>query len=166
VKIYITGASGTGKTSIARELAARGIPALDMDSICHREHRETGKEAGWEPGKTDEWYESHGWVCNVDSLEDFLARNQTAVAVGLSSNQDAYLPLFDKVFVLYASPEVIIERLNARTDNEYGKHPNEQQRLLSWHRSFEKEMADRGAIPINTERPLSETVEDILSKIR
>jgi len=164
VKVYITGASGTGKTSIARELAARGIPTLDMDTMCHRAHRETGEKVGWEPGKPEEWYAAHGWVCNVGGLEEFLSLHDTAVAVGLSSDQDEYLKLFDKVFVLYSHPEVIIERLNARKDNEYGKHPREQERLLKWHRAFEQEMETKGAIPINTERPLSETVEDILSR--
>ena len=109
MKVYITGASGPGKPSLARALAARGIPTLDMDTICHRAHRETGEKVGWEPGKPEEWYEAHGWVCNVGTLEEFLAVHDTAVAVGLSSDQDDYLKLFDKVFVLYARREVIIE---------------------------------------------------------
>ena len=164
MKVYITGASGTGKTSIARELAARGISTLDMDTICHRAHRETGEKVGWEPGKPEEWYDAHGWVCNGGALEDFLAAHDNAVVVGLSSDQDTYLKLFDKVFVLYSRPEVIIERLNARKDNEFGKHPKEQERLLKWHRAFEQEMEAKGAIPVNTERPLSETVESLLTQ--
>lgn len=161
MKIYVTGVSGTGKTSIARELNRRGIPAVDMDTICHWEHRESREPAGWEPGKTAEWYEAHGWICSIDDLKRFLAENENAVALGLSSNQEDYVPLFDKVLVLRSKPEVIISRINARTENEYGKHPLEQQRILNWHKQFEEEMTAKGAIPIDADRSIAEVVDEI-----
>lgn len=163
MKIYVTGVSGTGKSSIARELNVRGIPAIDMDTVCHREHRESGEVASWEPGKDEAWYEKHGWICSIESLQEFLTANDNAVALGLSSNQDEYLPFFDKVLVLHSKPEVITERINSRTDNEYGKHPAEQTRILNWHKTFEKEMVEKGAIPLNADRELGEVVDEIVS---
>ena len=163
MKIYLTGVSGTGKSSIVRTLIARGVPALDMDEwLCSRKHKDTGEKVEWEPGQNEEWYATHGWICNVPALETLLAENKTIVVAGLSSNQDDYLKLFDTVLVLHASPETILSRIEKRTDNEYGKHPLEQQRLLNWYKSFEAEMIENGAVPIDAERPLADVVEDIM----
>ncbi len=165
MKIYVTGVSGTGKSSIARELNARGVPAIDMDDLCHWQHKPTGERTGWEPGKDDEWYEKHGWICSIESLQEFLTANDNAVALGLSSNQDEYLPFFDKVLILRSKPEVITERINKRTDNDYGKHPAEQGRILNWHKTFEKEMVDKGAIPLDADRELGEVVDEIVAHL-
>ncbi len=167
VKIYITGASGTGKSSIVRALQARGVKAIDMDvGLCHWESRQTGAPVLWEQGRDEEWYRSHGWMCNIKKLEELLAGNTDVVVAGLSSNQDAYLPFFDKILILHTSPEVVVARLKNRTDNDYGKHPLEQQRLLNWHKSFEADMVARGAIPIDADRPLAEVVADVEQFVR
>jgi thymidylate kinase len=122
--------------------------------------------AGWEPGRSHEWYETHGWMCDIPQLETLLKENEHVVAAGLSSNQEEYIKLFDTVFVLHASPETVLSRIEARTDNPYGKHPAEQERLLGWHKSFEAEMVGKGAIPLDAERPLEEVVADIAARLK
>lgn len=162
MKIYVTGVAGTGKSSIARALSARGVAAVDMDNgLCHWENRETGGMAGWEPGRSEEWYASHGWMCDTPALGSILDTSGDVVVVGISSNQEEYLARFDKVFVLHCAPETVIARLNARTDSDYGKHPAEQARLLAWQKSFEAEMVAKGALPLDADRPLEEVVADI-----
>jgi len=165
VKIYVTGISGTGKSSVARALLARGVQALDLDYVSHWENRHTGTKVGWAPGKDDDWYNSHGWICDIKKLGDFLAKNSNAVALGHSSNHDEYIPLFDKVLILRCRPEIVIARINARTVNDYGKHPAEQTRLLIWQKTFEVEMAGKGAIALDAERPLSEVVRDVVREL-
>lgn len=166
VKIYVTGVAGSGKSSIVRALSAEGIAAVDMDlGLCHWENRETGGMAGWEPGRSEEWYASHGWMCDTPELENILDTNENIVVVGLSSNQEEYLARFDKVFILHCSPETVIARLNARTDSDYGKHPAEQARLLAWQKTFEAEMVAKGAIPLDADRPLAEVVADIRNEL-
>ncbi|HRH24666.1 MAG TPA: AAA family ATPase [Candidatus Paceibacterota bacterium] len=167
MKIYVTGVAGSGKSSIVRALAARGVTAIDMDQgLCHWENRHTGGMAGWEPGRSEEWYAEHGWMCDVPELSSLLAIHDDIVVVGISSNQEEYMKFFDKVFVLHSKPETIIARINARTDSEYGKHPAEQKRLLAWQKSFEEEMAAKGAIPLDGERPIEEVVEDIVKELQ
>ncbi len=155
--------SGTGKTSIAAALVAAGVNAVDIDGLSHWEDKLTGERVDWEPGGSDEWYETHAWVCDIDQLKIMLAETENAVAAGHASNQEAYLPLFDKVFILSCSPETIRSRIEQRTNNDFGKHPSDMKRVLEWHGNFVPEMAEMGAIVLDAERPLKEIVEDIQS---
>ena len=59
------------------------------------------------------------------------------------------------------SPEVFISRIDARTNNDFGKGKSEQEHILSWHKNFEKRMIDKGAVPINTEQPIEAVAEII-----
>jgi shikimate kinase len=49
---------------------------------------------------------------------------------GCASNMGQFLPRFDHVILLSAPADVIVERLKSRTNNPYGKHPNEVARVL------------------------------------
>lgn len=166
MKLYVTGVSGTGKTSIARKLNAEGIKAVDIDDLSHWENRETGEEVGWEPGSSDEWHESHVWLCDVEVLKKELESAENVVVVGHSSNQDEYINLFDKKFILSCSPETIVTRIEGREDNDFGKDPAEQNRILKWHKQFVPEMISKeGAICIDVEKSLEEVVEEIKSHL-
>lgn len=161
MKIYVTGISGSGKTSIARLLSEHGVLAVDIDNFSHWENKETKERTGWDHDRSDEWYKAHAWVCNIQKLKEALESSEHVVAVGHASNQEEYLPFFDKSYILRCSPETIIARLMARTDNDFGKHPTELERILGWQKGFDSEMIGKGAEPLDAERPLEEIVADI-----
>lgn len=163
MKIYITGISGSGKTSIARLLLERGVSAIDIDELSHWENKATKERTGWDHDRSDEWYAAHAWVCDIEKLKEILASSEHVVAVGHASNQEEYLSLFDKLYILHCSPETITARLNARTDNDFGKHPADLARILGWQKGFELEMVEKGAEPLDAERSLEEVVADIES---
>lgn len=163
MKIYLTGTSGVGKTSIVKELIKRDMNAIDIDDISDWKNKETEEIVGYEYGASDEWCDEHAWVCDVDKLKEVLAKSEHAVVAGAASNRDDYLPLFDKLYVLDCSPETIISRIKERTDNDYGKHPKELEKVVSWKEILKKEMIERGASILDCERPLEEVVEDVLS---
>ena len=155
-KFYITGVSGTGKTAISKVLNERNIYSFDIDAIpdlCHWVNKESGKQADWSPG-----------ICNPEMLQDLLKKQtQDVVVVGVASNQDDYLDLFDEVFLLQSSEETFLDRIRRREDNEFGKDSAEQEIILSYYKDFEKSLLNKGVISVNTEDSISDAIEKITS---
>jgi broad-specificity NMP kinase len=166
MKIFVTGVSGVGKTSVAKALETKGVRAVDMDELSHWRDKQTDEKVGWEPGRTEEWHDAHAWVCDIEKLKTELSKAENVVVAGHAANEDEYLPFFDKTFVLVCRPETIVQRIEQRTDNDYGKHPREQQRILDWHKSFDTYMENKGGVLLDAERSLDEVVADILQSLK
>ena len=169
-KIYITGISGVGKSTISTELNKRGIYSIDIDSakydLCRWKNKETREDVYFENGMSKDWMEAHGWYCDVKKLKKLLdSSSEIIIAVGITTNQDEYLDVFDKVFLLRCSEKTFLNRLDTRTNNNFGKHPIEKEHVLNFYRDFEKDLIGKGAILINTEDKLDIVVNDIISKI-
>lgn len=163
MKVYITGVSGTGKTSISEALNTKGIESIDSDCISDWRNKYTNKKVERRPDGDDEWHASNKWICDIGKLKEILSRAKHVVVAGSAYNQDDFIEFFDKVFVLECGPKIITTRIKYRTNNNYGKHPSELRRILEWQKVFVAEMLKKGAIKINVERPLNEVVDDILS---
>ncbi len=163
MKVYVTGLSGTGKSSVAKAFAAKGIPTVDIDmmGLCHWENIYTKERVDWEPGSSQEWHLSHAWMCDVDRLKELVSQNENVVVVGCASNQGEHLGLFDKVFVLHAEPETMLARIHARTDNPFGKDPAEQWRIFHRQKEFEDEMGQKGAVLVDANQSLEKVVSAI-----
>ena len=168
-KIYITGVSGTGKSTLAAELINRGVAAFDMDAVddlCDWRHKKTREPGTYEYGIGAEWLDEHEYVCDQKKLEQLINAPKGNVAVlGVVSNQDELLPLFDKVFLLCCKEETFLHRLDTRDgDNQFAKDKSEQEHILSWYKGFEKKMLEQGAIPISTEDPIDKVADKIMAE--
>ena len=134
--------------------------------LCLWQDINTG-EKGRPKGQGQEWLDSHVWVCDGEKLKKLINEQKADVvfAVGITSNQDEYLDFFDKVLLLQCSEETFLNRIDSRTDNDYGKEKSEREHLLGFYRIFEYNLIKKGALLIDAEKSIDEIVGNMLSKI-
>ena len=168
-RFYMTGISGTGKSSIALKLKEKGIPSIDIDEIkglCHWVNKKTKKVSYWHSGIGSEFLETHKYVCEKNKLISLMNKSgDIVVVVGLADNQSDFFNLFDKIFFFYCDKKTFLERINKRINNDFGKHHSEQKMLLDWYMEFKRKMIKRGAVPINTSAPLNVVFNKVIKHI-
>jgi len=161
-RVLITGMSGTGKSTVIRELAARGYKAVDADynglsqlvSIPPSSDRSgLGAEQDWI------WHE--GRIAKLLSTNDA----EVLFLSGTASNQGKFYPQFDHIVLLTAPSSLMTERLVRRTNNAYGKDPEELARALALKRTVEPLLRRGADLEIDTSAPIDEVVERILGLI-
>jgi shikimate kinase len=138
--------SGAGKSSVVRELTARGYKAVDTDD-------------GWcepLPDGRQQWRE--------DALERLLDTEDADVlfVAGCEENQVRFHPRFDHIVLLSAPLETLLERLATRTENRYGKAPEERRRFLEDVQTVEPLLRQVATAEIHTTTTLNEVVSTIL----
>jgi dephospho-CoA kinase len=108
--------SGTGKSTALAELARRGFAAIETD------------RDGW-----TEWSEREGgYVWREERIAELLAQehDRTLSVSGTVSNQGRFYPQFDAVVLLSAPAKVLLNRIAARTTNDFGKSDEERVEIL------------------------------------
>ena len=162
-RILLTGISGTGKSTLTAELAARGYSAVDADSPDYSEWAAPDADAPGTPVEPE-----RDWVWREDRIAALLARTDADVLFvsGCASNMRQFLPLFDHVVLLSAAPAVIVERLRTRTTNAYGKHPAEAARVLQLRDDVEPLLRRVADHEIDTGAPLADVVDAVLRLAR
>lgn len=170
-RIYITGVSGTGKTTISNELKKRGILSLDIsiknpNLDCYWENKKTKERVQYKPDADMEWFKLHGRICDPVVLKNYLNNHKEIVVItGLASNQDEYLDIFDEVILLQCKEEVFLNRMENRTTNLFGKKQIEREQMLGWYKDFEKNLIQKGAKPLNNDGDISEIVERVIMEL-
>jgi thymidylate kinase len=78
-------------------------------------------------------------------------------------NRDEFRPYFTKVFNLKIDDNTMRRRLAGRTNNEFGKKPEEVELMLTLNREDDR---PANSIDIDAARPLKDVVDDILAQCR
>jgi hypothetical protein len=79
------------------------------------------------------------------------------------SNQGRFYDRFDAVVLLSASAEVLLERIEARTTNDYGKSPRERELVLHHLETVEPLLRATSTHELDASRPLAEVVDELVA---
>lgn len=151
--VLVTGMSGTGKSTALAELGRRGFRVVDTDS-----------------GAWSEWFPASGvgvgeWLWREDRIAGLLAERDEATLYvsGCMANQGKFYGQFDAVVLLSAPVEVILDRVENRTTNDYGKGPGERHRILGHVGSVEPLLRATSTHEIDASRPLADVVDTLIA---
>ena len=150
----VEGLSGAGKSSVYEELIRRGYKAISTDRAWkYRAGPDTGLPGG-PPHHPNSLWDQQKAVSELESREP-----EVLFVCGSSGNRDRFLRYFTKVFNLRIDDDTMRRRLQERTNNEFGKQPEELELMLRLNRSDEK---PAGAIDVDATQPLHHVVDELL----
>jgi dephospho-CoA kinase len=147
MRVLLTGMSGTGKSTLVRELQRRGYAAHDAD------------DGFAEPRADGRW----GW--RADEVAGLLADapDRLLFFAGCSEEQ-APLP-FDYRVLLTAPRSVLVQRLRTRTGNAYGRDDSELRQVLADLVEVEPLLRRSADLVLTTTAPPAEIADVLLRRI-
>jgi AAA domain len=151
----IEGVSGTGKSSVCKELQRRGYHAINGDNeLAYQGDPETGEPTD---GRT---HEHHIW--HVGKVKAIVASRDEAVTFfcGGSRNFSKFIDIFDGVFVLEVDLGTLNRRLDERPENEWGGKQGERELISRLHQT--KEDIPENGIITDATAPIARVVDEIL----
>jgi adenylate kinase family enzyme len=169
MRYLITGVAGTGKSTLAKELRKRGYAAYDTEEgFSYYADKQTGQRVERPHEPTQEWYDGHERVFDESILMNLMKKHaaEPLFICSITANQAKFYPQFDKLFLLTAPDDTITHRLGTRTNNYFGRHPLDLQRVIGRHQQFDDELKSLGAIVIDSTRPIESVADDILAYIQ
>jgi dephospho-CoA kinase len=113
MRVLLTGMSGTGKSTLVRELRRRGHAAFDADDDGFSEPRGAGR-----------------WGWRREPVEELLARHDGGLVFFAGCSEEQAQVHFDVRILLTVPEDVLVERLRSRTTNPYGNTESERQQVL------------------------------------
>lgn len=166
--IYVTGVSGSGKSTVMNELKRRGYKAYDVDTggIAAFYHNESGKKVGHAEAwiRTPEWRKHHSWQMSREIVEGLAeqAKTELVFLCGASANDEDMHDLFDQIIALSLSAKTLEQRLLSRTGSEYGVREDERWSALEWHKTADQDYLDMGAVLVESDGSIAEEVDEII----
>ena len=168
--MWITGISGSGKSSVRRELRRRGHTALgtDEDGLAHWVESESGavtrRETMLVGDRTPHFHAHHHWRVDVQDVRRLAedAGEERIFLCGAVQNEVDVWEYFDKAVLLSVDEATIRQRVVARTENDFGKSDFELDLILGWNRDIERAYEGYGAAVVDAGQSLQDVVDDVL----
>jgi shikimate kinase len=145
-RVLVTGMSGAGKTTVLDELRRRGHLTVDTDYD------------GW--GLPDgTWDEGR--------MQRLLTSCSDVVVSGTVENQARFYDHFEHVVLLSAPLAVLVERVSGRTNNPYGRTPQQRAEIARYVDTVEPLLRRGATLELDGRRPateLADVVEDLVTR--
>jgi thymidylate kinase len=173
--IYITGISGSGKSTVLRELAKQGYEAHGVDEEGYADwiDRKTGAIVPFphnESPSIHDWYKNHRWVLSEQRIGELKKqadeKDQIVFLSGVAEGEDKVWHLFDKVVALSIDEATIRSRIESRVDNHFGKTPEEMADIIKWLENYDETYGKFGAIVIDATKPIDQVIDNILEAVK
>ncbi len=154
----VEGLSGTGKSSVCAELHRRGYIVIESDEAF-------GFYGDPKTGLPTKERIQVNWIWDRNKVNQAIGKSldHDVFVCGGAMNQDEFLHHFKKVFCLYVDDETLKSRLLNRTNNDFGKHPEDLARQLEWNQGTVQYAKEKGHILIDATKPLGMVVDEILN---
>ena len=165
----VTGVSGSGKTTVARNLLERGEIAFDskINPNLYYFVDSEGIVADSVQLDNDAWRVRFKWSLNEKMLKKLLEDHQNAKRVFLCgrANLFQYWHKAKVVFLLKVDKDTLISRLNNVTrDNLFASDTATQQHLAGNLYMMQDKISGKGAINIDANFPIDDVVNQILKQ--
>lgn len=130
---------------------------VDTDDPGWREYREYAEPP-------DELHRGE-WLWVEERMTSLLASDdgRALFVHGCVRNQSAFYDQFDAVVLLSAPADVILERIERRTTNDYGRTPLERAMILDDLRTIEPRLRASCTHELDASRPLDDVVADLIA---
>ncbi|AJT40502.1 AAA family ATPase [Psychromicrobium lacuslunae] len=157
----LEGVSGTGKTSVGRELERRGYQVVHGDrELAYQGDPFSGERREGVTGVAV--HEHHLWC--VEKVRALVVDHSHSVTFfcGGSRNFPEFIDLFDGVFVLTVDRSTLMRRLDQRDETEWGGRGRwEERELIERLHRTEVDLPAAG-VRIDASLALSRVVDEIL----
>jgi dephospho-CoA kinase len=145
--VLLTGMSGTGKSTLVRELQRRGYTAQDADDDGFTEPRANGR-----------------WGWRTDAVSALLERTSGLLFFAGCSEEQRTLP-FDYRVLLTAPRSLLITRLRERTTNTYASDGAELANVLTDIDEVEPLLRRSADLVLDTTRPPEQLADQLLERV-
>ncbi len=153
----VTGMSGTGKSTLVGDLAARGVRAVDLDDPRWSHHVPDDSPFAVGDGTTD-------WRWRDDAVTDLLAGSEPLVVSGTCTTQGAFYGSFAHVVLLSVPDDVAVHRLTTRTTNAHGKDAGELARELALRAEVQPLLRQGACLEVDTAARGRDEVADLVQR--
>ena len=165
--VWVTGISGSGKSSVCKALKSKGHRAIDADwnGFSRWVHRRTGEVVLDPPYPVPTgWLNDYAWDIDARQVKELAAASTsgTTFLCGRAENEVDVWQHFESTVCLIIDDETLRHRLASRTTNEFGQHPEELAAAVGWNRSETRRYGELGASLVDATRPLEEVVDEVL----
>jgi adenylate kinase family enzyme len=163
MKIFITGQSGTGKTTVLKELARRGFATFntdDLPGLTRLEIKATREPAEWPAGHIDWGF--YAWNWQDREIRKIIATQGDIFVGAIVGNQAQYYPLFDTIIVLTVDDEELFRRRTTRQEQRKSDRPQNIRESIAHNQANIAKFIKAGAIPVQNNLPIDEVADEIL----